>query len=432
MNTTLDRTQAPQSKPMEQFAIPAPDRRVMRNGMPLNVLNVGTEDVIRMDILVRGGQWHQECPLQATFTNRMLREGTQHYTSQEIAERLDYYGAWLDLSSSVNYGFITLYSLLKYFPKTLEIVASMVKEPVFPEKEFQVVCNVNRQQFLVNAERVEVLSRKELNRSLFGTAHPLGKYAVEEDYSRISTEHLRKFYNTCYSSANASIYVSGKVNETILNLIQQHFGNESWGNAAALPTDRHFEPQPALQKQVFINRPDALQSSIKMGCLTLDRQHPDFLKLKVLVTLFGGYFGSRLMSNIREEKGYTYGIASGLISYPDTGMLIISTETANEYVPAVINEVYHEIDRLRQDLVPQDELEMVKSYMLGDLCRAYEGPLSVAEAWIYTQTAGLDDTFYERTVQTIRSVTAEELRHTAQLYLGKESLIEVVAGKKMQ
>ena len=160
MTAVLDRTKAPQNKPMEHFAIPVPERRILNNGTPLNILRVGSEDVIRFDILVRGGQWQQELPLQAMFTNRMLREGTASCTSQQIASKLDYYGAWLDLSSSVNYGFITLYSLVKYFPQTLEIVASMVKEPLFPEKELDVVRNVNRQQFLVNADRVEVLARK--------------------------------------------------------------------------------------------------------------------------------------------------------------------------------------------------------------------------------------------------------------------------------
>ena len=135
----LDRTTAPEIRQIEHFSIVEPERRVMRNGVPLNIIQVGDEDVVRFDLLVKGGQWNQSQPLQAMFTNRMLREGTSSLTSAQIAEKLDYYGAWLDLSSAVNYGFITLYSLSKYFPKTLEVVASMVKEPIFPEKELDVI-----------------------------------------------------------------------------------------------------------------------------------------------------------------------------------------------------------------------------------------------------------------------------------------------------
>lgn len=173
----LNRTVPPAIKPVANFEIPLPERRVMQNGMPLNVIRTGSEDVVRFDLLVRGGQWCQEYPLQAMFTNRMLREGSAGMTSSEIAEKLDYYGAWLDLSSSVNYGFVTLYSLGKYFPQTLEVLASMVKEPVFPEKELSVVVEMNRQQFKVNAQRVDVMARKGLNRALFGIGHPLGRYA---------------------------------------------------------------------------------------------------------------------------------------------------------------------------------------------------------------------------------------------------------------
>ena len=189
-------------------------------------------------------------------------------------------------------------------------------------------------------------------------------------------------------------------------------------------------PVTTKEKRIFIEREDALQSSLKMGCFVMDRHHPDFLKARVMVTLFGGYFGSRLMSNIREDKGYTYGIGAGIVSYPETGILTVSTEAANEYVDSIITEVYREMDKLCNDLVPQEELEMVKNYMLGDLCRSYEGPFSLSDAWIYIETAGLDERFFIRSLDAIRGITREEIRILAQKYFCKENLIEVIAGKK--
>ena len=166
----------------------------MKNGVPLNVIQAGNQDLVRFDMLVGGGLWQQTQALQALFANRMLREGTASMTSAQIAEKLDYYGAWLELSSSVNCNFITLYSLNKYFPRTLAIIADMVMNPTFPEKEMEVVVETNRQQFLVNRTRVEVIARKQLNRSLFGDVHPFGRFAEEADYGRISSEVLREFY----------------------------------------------------------------------------------------------------------------------------------------------------------------------------------------------------------------------------------------------
>lgn len=427
----LDRTTPPPIRQLSEFSIALPERRVMKNGMPLNIINAGTEDVVRFDLLIGGGQWHQEQPLQAMFTNRMLREGTRRMTSAQIAEKLDYYGAWLELSSSVNYGFITLYSLNKYFSRTLSVIAEMVKAPLFPAKELSVVADTNKQQFLVNSTRVEMIARKQLNRALFGAEHPFGRYAVAEDYDRITPEVLRDFYQKYYHSGNCSVYISGKVTPDIIRSIEENLGDDAWGEVKDKPVMQAVAPRTTSEKHLFVEREDALQSSLKMGSFVMDRQHPDFLKARVMVTLFGGYFGSRLMSNIREDKGYTYGIGAGIVSYPDTGILIISTEAANEYINSIIAEVYREMDKLCNELVPQGELEMVKNYMLGDLCRSYEGPFSLSDAWIYIETAGLDDKFFIRSLDAIRGITREEIQRLAQAYFCKENLIEVVAGEKV-
>ena len=428
---SLDRTMPPLLRPLEAFEILRPERLEMKNGMQLNVIRAGSQEVVRLDLLIGGGQWHQTQALQALFTNRMLREGTPTMTSAQIAEKLDYYGAWLDLSSSVNCGFITLYSLNKYFPRTLAIIADMLMNPSFPEKELEVVLETNRQQFLVNSSRVEVIARKHFNRSLFGEEHPFGRFAVESDYGRITPEVLREFYRKHYHSGNCTVYVSGKVTPEIIRCIEEHLGNASWGEIKEVQPLELIEPRQTTEKHVFVEKADALQSSLKMGCFMMDRVHPDFLKARVMVTLFGGYFGSRLMSNIREDKGYTYGIGAGIVNCPGSGVLAITTEADNQYIDSIITEVYREMDRMCNDLAPQEELEMVRNYMLGDFCRSYEGPFSLSEAWIYTKTADLDDDFFVRQVDSIRSITAEEIRTLAQRYLCKENLIEVVAGKKM-
>ena len=213
---TLDRTVSPSIRPLGAFELNRPERRTMKNGIPLNVIRAGSQEVVRFDVLIGAGQWHQIQSLQAMFTNRMLREGTETMTSSQIAEKLDYYGAWLELSSSPNCGFVTLYSLNKYFPQTLAIIADMLMHPAFPEKELEVVLENNRQQFLVNSSRVEVIARKQFNRSLFGEQHPFGRYAEEADYGRITAEVLREFYRKYYHSGNCSVYVSGKVTQDII------------------------------------------------------------------------------------------------------------------------------------------------------------------------------------------------------------------------
>ena len=391
----MDRTIQPEIQPLKNFHIQTPVRTTLPNGIPLTVINAGEQEVVRMDVLFSGGRWQQSQKLQALFTNRMLREGTTKYTAATIAEKLDYYGSWLELSSSSEYAYITVYSLNKYLAKTLEVVESMIKEPLFPQKELQTILDTNIQQYLVNTSKVDFLAHRSLLKSLYGEQHPCGKIVMEEDYHTITPEVLREFYEQHYHSGNCSIFLSGKVTDDIISRVTDIFG---------IPFGQYQLQMPKLsfpfaaipEKRIFTEREDAMQSAVKMGCTTITREHPDYPKLRVLMTLFGGYFGSRLMSNIREDKGYTYGISAGVVFYPDSGLLIVSTETDNEYVEPLIQEVYHEIDRLHQEPVSAEELRMVRNYMLGEMCRSYESPFSLSDAWIFIATSGLKDDYFAR------------------------------------
>lgn len=426
----MDRTIQPEIQPLKNFHMQTPVRTTLPNGIPLTVINAGEQEVVRMDVLFSGGRWQQSQKLQALFTNRMLREGTTKYTAATIAENLDYYGSWLELSSSSEYAYITVYSLNKYLAKTLEVVESMIKEPLFPQKELQTILDTNIQQYLVNTSKVDFLAHRSLLKSLYGEQHPCGKIVMEEDYHTITPEVLREFYERHYHSGNCSIFLSGKVTDDIISRVTDIFGIPFGQYQLQMPKSS-FPFAAIPEKRIFTEREDAMQSAVKMGCTTITREHPDYPKLRVLMTLFGGYFGSRLMSNIREDKGYTYGISAGVVFYPDSGLLIVSTETDNEYVEPLIQEVYHEIDRLHLDPVSAEELRIVRNYMLGEMCRSYESPFSLSDAWIFIATSGLKDDYFARSLQAVNEITPAEIQDLAQRYLCKETLKEVIAGKKL-
>ena len=426
----MDRPIQPEIQPLKNFHIQTPVRTTFPNGIPLTVINAGEQEVVRMDVLFSGGRWQQSQKLQALFTNRMLREGTTKYTAATIAEKLDYYGSWLELSSSSEYAYITVYSLNKYLAKTLEVVESMIKEPLFPQKELQTILDTNIQQYLVNTSKVDFLAHRSLLKSLYGEQHPCGKIVMEEDYHTITPEVLREFYERYYHSGSCSIFLSGKVTDDIISRVTDIFGIPFGQYQLQMPKSS-FPFAAIPEKRIFTEREDAMQSAVKMGCTTITREHPDYPKLRVLMTLFGGYFGSRLMSNIREDKGYTYGISAGVVFYPDSGLLIVSTETDNEYVELLIQEVYHEIDRLHLDPVSAEELRIVRNYMLGEMCRSYESPFSLSDAWIFIATSGLKDDYFARSLQAVNEITPAEIQDLAQRYLCKETLKEVIAGKKL-
>ncbi|EJX07572.1 peptidase M16 inactive domain-containing protein [gut metagenome] len=425
----IDRTIQPAIRQPEHLAVQEPEIIILPNGVKMYVLNAGDNEVVRMDLLFGGGRWQQDCLLQALFTNRMLREGTVRYTAAEISEKLDYYGAWLDLSNASEHSYVSLYSLSKYLPQTLEVLESMIKEPVFPEKELHTVLENNIQQFKVNSSKVDFLSHRMLVSALYGALHPCGHLVNEADYHHITTELLQDFFRRFYHSHNCSIYLSGKITTDVLRRVEEVFGKEDFGEGREKVGKRFFQPQTSSEKRLFTERPDALQSAVRMGQITIARQHPDYLKLRVLNTILGGYFGSRLMSNIREEKGYTYGISSAIIPYPEHSLFMICTETANEYVEPLIREVYQEIDKLQNDVPDVEELTMVQNYMLGELCRTYESAFSLADAWMYVHVSGLTNAYFENTLNAVKSITPQEIRELAGKYLVKEQLKECVAGK---
>lgn len=425
----LDRSIQPEIRDLEKLDIRKPERLVMPNGVSLSIIDTAEQEVVRVDVVVKAGNWFQKQRLQALFTNRMLREGTKCYPAAALAERLDYYGAWLELSVTAEFAYITLYSLNKYIAETLDVLASMLKEPLFGQKELDTVLDMNLHQYLVNLSKVDFLAHRELLRVLHGPEHPLGVLTEEADYRKITPEVLRSFYHDYYYAENCAVFLSGKVTPEIRRRVLDQFGTEKFGSDRHAVVRTDFKAVPASEKRFYCERDDAMQSAVKLGCNTIERSHPDYLKLRILMTLFGGYFGSRLMSNIREEKGYTYGISAGVLFYPDNGIMLITTETDNRFVEPLISEVYHEIDRLHQELVSEEELAIVRNYMLGDMCRNYETSFSLADAWIYIYASGLDDDYFSRSLSSVRTVTSEELNLLAQKYLCKDSLKEVVAGK---
>ncbi len=427
----MNRTSQPPVSSSTHFNLMRPQTICMPNGVPLYVFNVGDNEVVRIDILMAGGRWQQQLPLQALFTNRMLREGTARYSAAQIAQKLDYYGAWLELSVSQEYSFITLYSLNKYLSQTLDVLQSLIKEPAFPYEELSTVLANNLQQFKVNKQRVEYLAHRGLAQALYGYHHPYGRIVEEADYTRISPDVLHHFYDHYYHSGNCSVYMAGKITDENLYHLEACFGIAPFGcSLQPVQQTMLFQPVSSSEKRIFIERPGALQSAVRMGMLTVGRDHPDYQKLCVLITLLGGYFGSRLMTNIREQKGYTYGISASLVSCPGNSALVISSETDNVHVEPLISEVYREMDRLCSEPVSQLELNRVKNYMLGDFCRSYESVFSLSEAWTFLHTSRLPDTYFEQMQTTIETITSDDLLNMARKYLCKENLKEVISGEK--
>lgn len=412
---------------MEFSDMALPVKQVMPNAVPLYTLANDGRGAVRLELVFGGGYGVQDIPLQATFTNRMLREGAQRLTAAEISRRLDYYGAWIESYSSQGANHITLYSLSKHFLPLLQLLEQLVKQPLFPQENLDVVRRSGKAHFEVNSRKVDVVAQRHFENALWGSSHPLGHIVTAADYDAVTTAALYSYHERFYNSRNCTIFLSGTYDSETISAVTECFGASEWGGGCVANSLFVSPPQSQIgRRNVLVD--NTMQSAVKLGFFTLDASATDFHKLRFLTVLFGGYFGSRLMSNIREENGYTYHISAEVDAYGCRNAFMISSETANEYVEPCIAEIYKEIDRLHNEPITAAEVDHVRNYILGEMCRECEGLSAKAEIFINAWLSGDEFSSVNDYLNVVKSVSPDELNDIARRYIRKEKMIEVVAG----
>lgn len=421
----LDRTQSPLINNIDNLKLPRPTVYHLDNGIPLYAINLGTQDVLKMEIIFAAGRPYEEKQLVARATASLLKEGTQHYSSSLIAERIDYYGCTLNIPFNLDYSSIILYSLNKYFEKVLPIISEMLAVPRFAPKELSAFIERRQQQLQVDLTKNDVVAYRKITEYIFGTDHPYGYNSFPETYQALERTDLIKHFEKCYTTGNCQIILSGKVSEKEISTINQFLGNTikvGPKKQIKLPA----APQPV--QKVKIQHPETLQTAIRIGRRLFTRDHPDYQGLYVLNAILGGYFGSRLMANIRENKGYTYNIYSTLDNMRFDGYLYIGTEVGTEFVEPTITEIYNELKILQSHPINESELQMVRNYLLGNFLSMLDGPFNVAEVIRTLLTEGVPFEHFEQLVRSIRNTNSTDLLQLANQYLKPEDMWEVVVG----
>lgn len=427
---SLNRTLAPEFS--NAFVLPSLNwtTEIIHGNIPVHFINAGSQDVVKIEASFNAGEYFQTQGKVALACNSMLREGTNALSSAVIAESLDFYGAYLESGISKDLAVLTLFSSNRFLADTLPVFTEVLTGPVFPEKEFSVWAENKTQKLKVDLQKVDFVARNVFPELIFGPKHPYGIVTREEDYRNLNTKLLKEFYQKAYCSGIRNIIVAGKVDEKtrgkILSDLDKALSrNFELGNHN-LPEQGELANQPSKK---FLDHPEALQSAIRIGRPLFNRLHPDYLEFTVLNTILGGYFGSRLMTNIREDKGYTYGIGSGIHSHLKGGQFVISTEVGVEVTQKAIDEIYHEIEVLQNHPVPIEELELVKNYLLGNFLRSMDGPFSLSERLSSLLDYQLPPEYLTGVIDTIRATTPEKIQSLAAKYLKREDLTQLVVGK---
>lgn len=422
----LNRQQAPDFKQVSSINFIHPQKKNLANGVPVFTIYSGEQDLVRIEFIFDNVNWDIEKPLQAIAVSAMLNSGTNKLTSKQIAEQIDFYGAFFQTEYAQDQSSVTLYTLNKHLASVLPIVKDVLSNSQIPQEELDIYIQNQKQKLQVNLKKNDILARKEFAHALFGdTAYGVDIQA--KDYDALKREDLIAYFKAAYAPNNCTIVVSGKFEADSFELLNQEFG-QNWEKSTAVKNNFSFKPTP--QQFTYKEKPEALQSAIRMGKIAVNRTHPDFPGLQILNTVLGGYFGSRLMNNIREDKGYTYGIGSGISSLQNAGYLYIATEVGADVCANALVEIYKEIDLLKNELVGEEELDLVRNYMLGSMLGSLENVFSHADKFKNIYFAGLDYDYYSNYIQKVKTITAAEIKDLANKYLATDNFTEVVVGKK--
>ncbi|WP_300099102.1 pitrilysin family protein [uncultured Alistipes sp.] len=416
-------TRQPRITP-SQVDVATAERLPLKNGIDLYMLPSDDFEVLRISFVFRAGSAAQQVPFSASAAANLLAEGSRGMTGAEIAEQLDYYGSWYDVNLDRDYAYINFATLSKFFDRTLAVAEQILLDPTFPEEELRSYCAKRRQRLAIERTKVDVQAREAFAKALFGARHPYGISSDEAEYDRLTRDAVVAFHTAHYTAENCVVVCSGRIGaheRQAIASLAEHIPQR----AAAAPA---VFPEPQTTHAVFVEHPGAVQSSLRIGRLLFPRQHPDFVGMQVVATTLGGYFGSRLMQNLREEHGYTYGAVAAMVNFERAGYFAVATQVGTDVTREALREIFHEIERLGEEPMSEEELCLVRNMMIGEMMRVLDGPFSIADVTIENILCGTDNTTIGENIRRIRRITPEEVRQLARRYLCREELVTVVAG----
>ncbi len=424
----LNRKTPPEREYIEEVPYIKPKGTKLDNGLSLYYLEGGTEDFVKVEFVLFAGSFCQEKPLVSFATANLLRSGSLNHNRQQINELLDYYSAHLQVEAMKDFVSVSIFVLNKYLEPAIKLLADIIFRPTFPEDEMLNFLKNQKQLHLVNQKKVQHLARTYFTELVYGEQHPYGYRLKPEDFDKPSRDDLALFHKRWYYPANAFCIVSGRVPENIELLVSKYF-KEGVIQDDGIPQPPQYPMLSSGSRKVFLEVPGAVQSAIRVGKQLFNRTHPAYHRLKITNALFGGYFGSRLMQNIRQEKGYTYGVFSNIISLKRSGFFFISTQVGADVRKSALEEIYREIRELRNRPATESEMESLRNYLGGSFLRSFDGPVAQSERFRELLIFGLDYSHFDDYLKTLKTITPEAIMETAADYLNEDGMMEVVAGK---
>lgn len=423
----MNRKEPPILKSFSPDIPKAPETRYINRNIPLFLFPDPTTDIFYLGIFTRAGQRSHSHPLVPSLTGQMLNEGTAHFSATELAEAIDYYGCSFMPETGKDNTALHIYAPVRHAIPVTDLLFEMFSSPVFPKNRLDLQLSQRLNNYRIDRQKVRTLALEAFARNIFGGQHPYGTVITESHFREVKPQHLQDFHAKFYTPSNSYFVLGGNIPCDMPEILTRLFGAENISKKISEPA---YKLRENNEKKVFIPVENAVQSAIRIGFATINKQHPDYPLFQLLSFVLGGYFGSRLQRNIREDKGYTYGINSMLVSLADCGYFAIVTEAGASVCTPALKEIYKEIDLLKKKKIGETELNTVKQYLAGEFMRMFDGFTQNISTWRACYDFGMDYSYLKRYYNTIIKATPGQLLDIANRYLIAENFHEIVAGKK--
>ena len=396
------------------------------HSIPVYEIRKPESGLIMMEIVFMAGRPQEHKQMVSSCCAPMMREGAGQYDSETIAEKVDFYGASLSISADLDVISIKLICLKKYFSDLKDIVADILSKPHFSPKELKQFRERRIQQLEVELAKNDVVAYRTLTEAIYGPNHPYGYNSTQELYRLVTVEDLHEHFDRHICASKARIFLSGDLDNSDHEILASMLSRLSLTTSSTSSKSK-MDSSPLPQRHISVAGNKA-QTSLKIGRRTFPRGHKDFTPLTYVSTILGGYFGSRLISNIREKKGLTYGIYSTLDVHLHDGAFMISTEVANSRLEECIKEVYFEIERLQEEEVSDQELETVNNYLMGNYLNLFDGPFNSIRAIKSLVLAQIPLDSLQSLIKASISFDANDIIQISKKYLDRNDFWEVIVG----
>jgi predicted Zn-dependent peptidase len=426
---------APVSKEILRVKLPRPPETKLANGLTVLVLEQHKLPTVAFTLWVKTGALAdpKDLPGLAKATAEMLREGTTHRTSAQLAADIDSLGA--SLMASAEFGAdtstVSASGLSESTERLLELMSDVVLNPTFPPDEFAIYQKRQLAQVEQMRSRPGFLAQERFHKVLYGDFAASVVSATPESLKAMSTAQLKDFHDRYYVPNNALLGVVGDVQfDQVVSLIQKSFG--VWKSHPVAPPDLGRISPPAPTKITLVDRPDSVQTNILAGDFALRRADPDFIPLTVMNRVLGGGPSARLFLNLREKHGYTYGAYSSFTSDIYPGAWRANTEVRNAVTDGSLHELMEEFKRIRTQPVPQPELDEARHSIIANFALSLEQPATLLNFWMTVNYFRLPPDYWDRYPEEVAKVSPQVVQQAAEKYIDLDHLQLVCVGDGKQ